>query len=59
MFKETLREHESGNGFTLTTLDPKSAFEMAEKMVFSGKNYSIQLSGVKGGKWVVVVTEVV
>lgn len=57
-FTETLREHESGNGFTLTTLDAGSAFAMAEKMAFSGINYSIQLSGVKGGDWVVIVTEI-
>lgn len=58
MITETLREHEDGTGFTLTTLDPKSAFAMAEKMVFSGNNYSIKLGGQKGGEWVVVVTEV-
>lgn len=57
-FKEVLREHEDGTGFTLTTLDPKSAFAMAEKMAFSGNDYSIKLSGQKGGEWVVVVTEV-
>lgn len=58
MITETLREHEDGTGFTLTTLDPKSAFSMAEKMVFSGNRYSIKLSGVKGGEWVVVVDDV-
>lgn len=56
-FREILREHESGDGFTFTTQDPKSAFAMAEKMVFSGKRYAISLSGVKGGEWTVVVTE--
>ena len=55
---EVLREHEDGTGFTLTTLDPKSAFAMAEKMVFSGNNYSIKLGGQKGGEWVLVVDEV-
>jgi hypothetical protein len=55
---EVLREHEDGNGFTLTTLDPQSAFRMAEKMAFSGNHYSIKLSGQKGGEWVVVVREV-
>lgn len=58
MFMETLREHEAGNGFTLTTDNPSSAFHTAEKMIFSGKKYSIQLSGVKGGEWTLVVTEV-
>lgn len=58
MITEVLREHEDGTGFTLTTLDPKSAFAMAEKMAFSGNRYSIKLSGVKGGEWVVVVDEV-
>lgn len=57
-FAETLRENADGTGFTLTTIDPKSAFAMAEKMAFSGKDYSIKLSGVKGGEWVVVVEEV-
>jgi hypothetical protein len=58
MITEILREHEDGTGFTLTTLDPNSAFAMAEKMAFSGNRYSIKLSGVKGGEWVVVVDEV-
>lgn len=57
MITETLREHEDSTGFTMTTLDPKSAFAMAEKMAFSGKNYSIKLGGQKGGEWVVVVDE--
>lgn len=58
MITEVLREHEDGTGFTLTTQDAASAFAMAEKMAFSGNDYSIKLSGVKGGEWVVVVTEV-
>lgn len=57
MITEILREHEDCTGFTLTTQDAASAFAMAEKMAFSNKNYSIKLSGVKGGEWVVVVTE--
>jgi len=55
MITEVLREHEDGTGFTLTTLDPKSAFAMAEKMAFSGNDYSIKLGGQKGGEWVLVV----
>lgn len=58
MITEVLREHEDGTGFTLTTQDAASAFAMAEKMAFSGNRYSIKLSGVKGGEWVVVVDEV-
>lgn len=58
MITEVLREHEDGTGFTLTTQDAASAFAMAEKMAFSGNDYSIKLSGVKGGEWVVIVDEV-
>lgn len=58
MITEVLREHEDGTGFTLTTLDPKSAFAMAEKMAFSGKDYRIKLGGQKSGNWVVEVDEV-
>lgn len=58
MITETLREHEDGTGFTLTTQDAKSAFSMAEKMAFSGKDYSIKLGKEPGTDWVVVVTEV-
>lgn len=58
MITEVLREHEDGTGFTLTTLDPKSAFAMAEKMAFSGKHYSIKLSKEPGQAWVVVVDDV-
>lgn len=58
MITETLREHEDGTGFTLTTLDPKSAFAMAEKMAFSGNRYSIKLGKEPGKEWVVVVDEV-
>lgn len=55
---EVLREHEDGTGFTMTTKHAKSAFIMAEKMAFSGKNYSIKVSREPGQDWVVVVTEV-
>lgn len=55
---ETLREHEDGTGFTLTTKYAKSAFIMAEKMALSGKHYSIKLGKEPGEDWVVVVTEV-
>lgn len=55
---EVLREHEDGTGFTLTTKDAHSAFSMAERMAFSGKNYSIRLGKEPGADWVVVVTEV-
>lgn len=57
-FSETLREHEDGTGFTLTTKDARSAFSMAEKMVFSGKKYSIKLGKQPGSDWVLVVDEV-
>lgn len=52
---EKMTEHETGDGFTLVTNSHYSAFAMAEKMAFAG--YSIQLSGIKGGDWTVVVTE--
>lgn len=52
---EKMTEHETGDGFTLVTNSHYRAFAMAEKMAFAG--YSIQLSGVKGGDWSVVVTE--
>ena len=55
MITEILREHEDGSGFTMTTLDQKSAFAMAEMMALSGNNYSIKLRGQKGGEWVVTV----
>lgn len=52
---EKMTEHETGDGFTLVTNSHYRAFAMAEKMAFSG--YSVQLSGVKGDDWTVVVTE--
>jgi hypothetical protein len=55
---EILREHEAGNGFTMTTPNAKRAFDMAEKMAFSGKNYSIKLGKEPSKNWVLVVTEV-
>lgn len=55
MFSETLREHESGDGFTLQTISSASAFRMAEKMAFNG--YSVKLSKEPGLAWIVVVTE--
>lgn len=58
MITETLREHEDGTGFTLTTKDAKSAFDMASRMAFSGLNYSIKLGKEPGKDWVVIVTEV-
>lgn len=58
MTTETLREHDDGKGFTLTTDSMSSAFKMADKMANSGRNYSIKLSGSKAGGWTVVVDEV-
>lgn len=58
MITEVLREHEDGTGFTLTTKDARSAFSMAERIAFSGLNYSIKLGKEPGKDWVVVVTEV-
>lgn len=55
MFTETLREHETGGGFTLTTTVAMSAFQMAEKMAFAG--YSVKLSKEPEGDWVVVATK--
>jgi len=52
---EKMAEHETGDGFTLVTNSHYSAFAMAEKMALAG--YSVQLSGIKGGDWTVVVTE--
>jgi len=50
-----LQENEDSTGFTVVTNDPAQAFEMAERMAFSG--YRVNLSGVKGKLWTVVVTE--
>lgn len=58
MITEVLREHEDGTGFTLTTQDGRRAFAMAEKMVFSGKKYSIKLGKEAGQDWILVVDEV-
>lgn len=58
MITETLREHDDGKGFTLTTLNSRSAFEMADKMAHCNKHYSIKLGGQKGGEWTVDVREV-
>lgn len=58
MITDILREHENGKGFTLTTPSGHRAFDMAEKMVFSGKHYSIKLGKEFGKDWVLVVDEV-
>lgn len=58
MITETLREHENGKGFTLTTKDARSAFSMALKMATSGNKYSIKLGKQPSADWVLVVDEV-
>ncbi len=58
MITEILREHDEGNGFTMKTQDPFSAFTMAHKMATSGIDYLINISKEPGQDWVVVVTEV-
>lgn len=51
----TLNENQESTGFTMLTTDSREAFKMAEKMAFAG--YRVNLSGVKGELWTVVVTE--
>lgn len=55
MFPEVMRQHEDGEGCTLTTNIALSAFHLAERMAFAG--YSVKLSKEPGGDWVVVATK--
>lgn len=55
MFPEVMRQHEDGEGCTLTTNVSANAFHLAERMAFAG--YSVKLSKDPGGDWVVIATK--